>query len=129
WYRTVLRHAHDAVRVPLAASAHSSMAKAHLLWGSPETAAVHSRAGLELAQWSGCWPFAGRAASRLADAEEQLGAAPAAIRDRHEAQSLSRRADFPSPNAADDAPSAHAVLTPTARGGWPRTRAQDHRRP
>src|SRR5699024_4535892 len=85
WYRTVLRHAHDAVRVPLAASAHSSMAKAHLLWGSPETAAVHSRAGLELAQWSGCWLFAGRAAARLAEAEQQLGDAPAALRHRHEA--------------------------------------------
>ncbi|QUL79759.1 bacterial transcriptional activator domain-containing protein [Brevibacterium sp. SMBL_HHYL_HB1] len=129
WYRTVLRHAHDAVRVPLAASAHSSMAKAHLLWGSPETAAVHSRAGLELTQWSGCWLFAGRAAARLAEAEQQLGDAPAALRHRHEAQSFYRRVDFPSPSPVDDAPPAHAVLTPTARGGWPRTRSQDHRRP
>src|SRR5699024_5772202 len=37
WYRTVLRHAHDAVRVPLAASAHSSMAKAHRPPDSPAT--------------------------------------------------------------------------------------------
>src|SRR5699024_731299 len=106
WYRTVLRHAHG-----------------------PETAAVHSRAGLELAQWSGCWLFAGRAAARLAEAEQQLGDAPAALRHRHEAQSFYRRVDFPSPSPVDDAPPAHAVLTPTARGGWPRTRSQDHRRP
>src|SRR5699024_8266238 len=117
WYRTVLRHAHDAVRVPLAASAHSSMAKAHLLWGSPETAAVHSRAGLELAQWSECWLLAGRRA------------APPARRARHAAHSFCRRVGCPSPSPGGDAPPAHAVLTPAARGGWPRTRSQDRRRP
>ncbi|WP_209371478.1 AfsR/SARP family transcriptional regulator [Brevibacterium renqingii] len=130
WYRTVLRHAHTAMRVPLAASAHASMAKAHLLWGSPETAAVHSRAGLELAQWSGCWLFAGRAADRLAEAEEHLGEASSALRHRYEAQSFYRRIDFPAPIGFGSGSEAYAVLTaaPAARGDWPRTHSRGRRR-
>src|SRR5699024_4962658 len=100
----------------------------HLLLGSPETAGVHSPAGLDLAQWSGCWLFAARAAARPAEAEQQLGDAPAALPHRHEAQSLHRGVDFASPRRGVGARPARAVLTPTARGGWPRTRSQDHRR-
>lgn len=132
WYRTALKFAHDAVRVPLAASAHASIAKAHLLWDNPETAAVHSRAGLELAQSSGCWLFAGRSAARLAEAEERLGDSSSSLRHRHEAQSFFRRIDFPSPLPPfGSGTDAGAVLTaaPSARDDSPRTHSPDRRRP
>jgi DNA-binding SARP family transcriptional activator len=131
WYRSALKFAHDAVRVPLAASAHSSMAKAHLLWGNPNTAAVHSRAGLELAQSSGCWLFAGRSAARLAEAEEQLGDSSSALRHRFEAQSFYRRIDFPSPAPAfGTGKDTCETLTaaPSAQDDSLRTGSQDHRR-
>ncbi len=97
WYRTALLCAHETMRIPLAAGTHASMAKAQLMWGRPKTAIVHARAGRELAQWSGYWLFAGRAAARLAEAEEQMGDAPSALRHRREAQSHYRRIDFPVP--------------------------------
>lgn len=97
WYRTALRFAHEAMRIPLAAGTHASMAKAQLMWGRPKTAIIHGRAGLELAQSSGYWLFAARAAARLAEAEEQMGSASSALRHRREAQSHYRRIDFPVP--------------------------------
>ncbi len=120
WYRTALRFAHEGVRLPLAASAHASLAKAQLMWGRPKTAIVHSRAGLELAQWSGCWLFAGKAAARLAEAEERMGDTSSALRHRHESQSFYRRIDFPVPfpYRTGASPGADARLTcePAAPG-------------
>ncbi|SLM97233.1 Signal transduction response regulator / Disease resistance domain-containing protein [Brevibacterium yomogidense] len=95
WYRSVIRFAHDSGRFPLAACAHAAAAKAHLLWGDPETAAAHGRTALDLARRCGCWLFAGRAASRLAEAEEGLGNTRSAQFFRREALAAYRRADFP----------------------------------
>lgn len=95
WFRSVIRFAHDSGRFPLAACAHAAAAKAHLLWGDPETAAAHGRTALELARRCGCWLFAGRAAARLADAEEWLGNPRSARWYRHEALAAYRRIDFP----------------------------------
>ncbi|MGC2940650.1 BTAD domain-containing putative transcriptional regulator [Brevibacterium sp. FAM 24638] len=130
WYRTALRFAHEAGRFPLAAIAHTSMAKAQLMWGRPKTAIVHSRAGLELAQWSGCWLFAAKAVARLAEAEEQMGDESSALRHRHDAQSFYRRIDFPIPfpiaGRSSDAPVLRAAQA--ARDDSPRTRSQDRMR-
>lgn len=95
WYRSVIRFAHDSGRFPLAACAHAAAAKAHLLWGDPETAAAHGRTALDLARRCGCWLFAGRAAARLADAEEWLGNPRSARWYRYESLSSYRRIDFP----------------------------------
>lgn len=95
WFRSVIRFAHDSGRLPLAACAHAAAAKAHLLWGDPETAAAHGRTALDLARRCGCWLFAGRAASRLAEAEEGLGNTRSARFFRHEALAAYRRVDFP----------------------------------
>ncbi|SDS29889.1 DNA-binding transcriptional activator of the SARP family [Brevibacterium siliguriense] len=130
WYRSALRFAHEDMRFPLAASTHASMAKAQLLWGRPQTAIVHSRAGLELAQWSGCWLFAGKAAARLAEAEEQMGVSSSALRHRQEAQSFYRRIDFPTPlpvrSGQDDGASFKAGQA--AQDGSQRIRSPDHMR-
>ena len=130
WYRTALRFAHEDMRFPLAASAHASMAKAQLLWGRPKTAIVHSRAGLELAQSSGCWLFAGKAAARLAEAEEQMGNASVALRHRQEAKSFYRRIDFPTPFPVESVPGDGVTLTAgqVARDGSRRTRSPDRMR-
>ncbi len=130
WYRTVLRFAHEDMRFPLAASAHASMAKAQLLWGRPKTAIVHSRAGLELARWSGCWLFAGKAAARLAEAEEQMGDASCALRHRQEAQSFYRRIDFPTPSPVHSGPGDGTGLRArqTAQDGSQRTHSPDRMR-
>jgi len=95
WFRSVIRFAHDSGRFPLAACAHAAAAKAHLLWGDPETAAAHGRTALALARQCGCWLFAGRAAARLAEAEDRLGNTRSARYFRYEALSAYRRIDFP----------------------------------
>ncbi|WP_198392863.1 BTAD domain-containing putative transcriptional regulator [Brevibacterium yomogidense] len=116
WYRTVIRFAYDAGRFPLAACAHASAAKAHLLWGDPQTAAVHARTALDLAQRCGCWLFAARAAARLADAEEQLGNPGPARWYRYEALASYRRVDFP---LADDVRARLEGRADAAAAGFP----------
>lgn len=97
WFRRSIRYAQDAGRLPLAADAHASIAKAYLAWGDAHSASGHADEGLDIARRCGCWGYAARAAERIADASDALGDATRAAWFRTEALAFYRRVEYPLP--------------------------------